>query len=171
MPSSVRENDADVAAWVAAHHIRTALDVGPGEGTYAKMLPAIDTFDAVEAWQPYVDTYGLRQLYNDVTVADVRDHDDFAYDLVIFGDVAEHLTEAEMVAVVNRARAAARWVLVSVPIIHWPQGAEGGNPFEVHLQEHVTPDLLTRLFGPPAFSWTYAMTGTFIWQGTCTAPA
>lgn len=165
MPGSVRENDDLVRAIVRDYGIETVLDVGPGRGTYARVLAGTGvTIDAVEIFEPYLRRYDLPSLYRTVAVADVREWDSFDYDLVIFGDVLEHVSEADMVAVFERARTQARHVLVSVPVIHYPQGESHGNPHEEHVQEHITPELLHRLFGQPDVEAVYEVTGTFVWS-------
>jgi hypothetical protein len=56
----------------------------------------------------------------------------------------------------------AHWGLISVPIIHYPQGAEYGNPYEVHVQDHLHPEDLRRDYGPFTYEVEYEITGTFI---------
>ena len=50
------------------------LDVGAGAGTYAKLLaddrPARLT--ALEVFEPYVEKYALRELYDEVLLGDAR---------------------------------------------------------------------------------------------------
>lgn len=187
MPGSVRENDADVIRWVESFRkpgriqqpILTALDVGAGEGTYHRMLShLIPTMDAIEVHQPNIADFGLEARYRKVLHADARDvlharnlgemRPRLRYDLVIFGDVLEHLTPLDAVRVFTAARSISRYVLVSVPIVHYPQGAVGGNHHEIHLIEDPQRDLLPELADviEPMVSWNYAVTGTFIYPGT-----
>jgi hypothetical protein len=65
----------------------------------------------------------------------------------------------------NRARQTAKYVMMSVPIIHYPQGPEKGNPHEVHVQEHLTPNMIRDDYGPFVADWCYKVTGTFIAEG------
>ena len=59
-----------------------------------------------------------------------------AADVVILGDVAEHMTEADALRLWQRAAdAAARAVYLSIPIVHYPQGEIEGNPHEHHVVE------------------------------------
>ena len=115
------------------------LDVGPGAGAYGRLVRqvlAVDVLDAVEAWEPYVERFALLDIYDAVTIEDVRKVTKFDYDLVIFGDVLEHMSRDDAVAVYELARAQAKAVIVSMPIIHYPQGEEEGNPFEAHVVDH-----------------------------------
>lgn len=163
MPGSARENGADVRAFVAAHPISTALDVGPGRGTYYDLLAdLVPTIDAIEVWYRYIRKYDLRAKYHEVKHADVRCHRNFAYDLVIFGDVLEHMSAEESAAVWARARAQARYGLISVPLGHYPQGEVKGNPFEVHRQDHLTVSGIRTTYGPFVCERLYRVTGLFI---------
>lgn len=166
MPGSARENDADVIAFVEDHDIASVLDIGAGKGTYGSLLkPYVGVIDAVEVWEPYINEFNLRYVYDDILLADVRDlvEDDFLdYDLVVFGDVLEHMSREDSLAVWSKAASMARYGLISVPIIHYPQGPEFGNPYEVHVQEHLHPEDIRKDYGPFIFEREYEITGTFI---------
>lgn len=117
---------------------KTILDIGPGMGNYSRLVQDIRdsiTLDAVEVWQPYVEQFNLTSLYDNVTIADVREHDNFNYDIVIFGDILEHMTKEEALEVWDKASKQARYAIISIPIIHYPQGAHEGNPYEVHVKD------------------------------------
>ena len=72
----------------------TVLDIGPGVGTYAKLLagPEVARLTGVEIFEPYVHTYRLREYYDEIIIGDAREVDLPAADVVILGDVAEHMT-------------------------------------------------------------------------------
>ncbi len=112
------------------------LDIGPGVGTYAKLLagPAVSRMVGIEVHEPYVYTYRLHQLYDAVIIADARRVDLPTTDVVILGDVAEHMTADEARDLWDRSAAAARRaVYLSIPIIEYPQGEIEGNPHEHHV--------------------------------------
>lgn len=117
------------------------MDVGPGEGFYAKTCRSPlhnQHWVGVEVWAPYIRKYALPALYDRMIVSDIRYLDWSAVaplDLVICGDMLEHMTRAEAVKVVDRALATARVVLISMPVEHFPQGELEDNPFEVHVEE------------------------------------
>lgn len=173
MPASIRENDSDVIAFVKAEGVFTVLDVGVGWGTYSTMLRDYVSFiDGIEAWQPYFDQFDLRSRYDMLIQDDVRtlatQHwrgKAVPYDLIIFGDVLEHMERDEALEVWAWAHDIARWGLISLPMGHYPQGPEYGNPFEVHVEGGLTGGELLEHgndFGPFEHFWTYAVTGTFI---------
>src|SRR5690606_17539403 len=59
---------------------QTVVDVGPGEGTYARLAREVTPgcrWIGVEAWGPYVSEYGLFDAYDWVIVADVRHLDPY----------------------------------------------------------------------------------------------
>jgi hypothetical protein len=112
------------------------LDVGPGVGTYAKLLagPEVSRITGIEIYAPYVETYRLRQYYDDIIIGDVREVEMPPADVVILGDVAEHMTEAEAIDLWSRSATAARKaVYLSIPIVHYPQGEIEGNEHEHHV--------------------------------------
>ena len=59
--------------------------------------------------------------------------DDFDYDLVIFGDVLEHMTEEDAVKLWNKVSKQARAAIIAIPIIQYPQGAHGVSPTNIAL--------------------------------------
>jgi 2-polyprenyl-3-methyl-5-hydroxy-6-metoxy-1,4-benzoquinol methylase len=141
MPTSSREN----APWSLDHIIRsnaqTILDVGAGKGTYASELRAIGYdghITASEIWPAYVELFALRDLYDAVYVEDVRQRNTFNYDLVIMGDVLEHMTKDDATNVWGKVRTQAHHALIAIPIVHYPQGEEYGNPFEAHVKDDWT---------------------------------
>lgn len=163
MPGSVRENDADVIEFVKANGIRTILDVGPGRGTYSRILrDYVYHMDALEVWRPYIAKYRLREQYCRVLIGDMRGWERFNYDLVIFGDCMEHVTRDEAIKVWETAAGQAKFGMISTPLVHYPQGALKGNPHEVHVQEDQTPEDIRRDFGPFVLDRVYEITGTFI---------
>jgi hypothetical protein len=142
MPYSSVEGKGFVRDFFTGKWLDHIVDIGPGAGTYRDLLQETDAWwTAVEIWAPYVTQFGLKDKYNEVVIADVAwlDWDLLGHpDLVIFGDVLEHMTYETASRVLARAVASATWVIVALPIIHYPQGTEMGNPFEAHLQ-HYTP--------------------------------
>ncbi|MBC7951065.1 MAG: class I SAM-dependent methyltransferase [Rhodospirillaceae bacterium] len=126
-----------------AGHIRRVVDVGAGSGTYRKLLDgaAADVhWTAVEAWTPYIAEFNLNTLYDEVANQNVCDFSfaEAKADLVIFGDVVEHMTKEEAIEVVTRAVDAAPYVIISIPVVYYPQDEVNGNPFERHVKDDWT---------------------------------
>ncbi|MEI6557411.1 MAG: class I SAM-dependent methyltransferase [Rhodospirillaceae bacterium] len=120
--------------------IRRVVDVGAGGGTYVKLLAPVAPgvyWIAVEAWTPYIADYALDRQYHEVINQDVREIEfaPSAPDLVLFGDILEHMTQEQALAVVGKALASAPYVMISIPIIDYPQHELEGNPFQRHVKE------------------------------------
>jgi hypothetical protein len=89
-------------------------------------------------------------MYNTVINDDVRklDWDMFnPVDLVIMGDVLEHMTKEESIKIVNGVMSVSRYGIISIPIKHWPQDAIGGNPFEIHVKDDWSHEEVMDTFG------------------------
>lgn len=88
----------------------------------------------LEIFEPYVAQFGLRERYDKLLIGDARTAPFPTVDVVILGDVLEHMTREDALAVWDKARRAARMaVFASVPLGDFPQGAEYGNNYERHL--------------------------------------
>jgi len=117
MPFSSQSGKASIK-WVMSKipQPETALDIGVGEGTYAKLFPKLK-WTGVEIWEPYVEKYGLNNLYPDLHISDVRTWDtDQRFDVCFLGDVLEHMERDEAQALVRRAKRWAATVINSNPI-------------------------------------------------------
>jgi len=134
----------DVAEYLKTMFPRgcTVLDVGAGEGTYYDLLgDYFKTMDAVEIFEPNIDNYGLKEKYRNVYNVDIRDFKYNFYDIIIFGDVLEHLEVPDAQKVLKYALERSRQVLVAVPYMY-EQGEEEGNVHEIHLQADLTPEII-----------------------------
>lgn len=151
-------------AELAAAGPLTVLDIGPGVGTYAKLLAGlpIERMLAIEAWAPYVETYRLRDHYDEVVVGDAREVDLPDCDVVVLGDVVEHMTREQGLELWRRAAEAARLaVYLSIPIVHYPQHEIEGNPYEVHVEEDWSHDLVLEHFEGIGASWVGSEVGVY----------
>jgi hypothetical protein len=142
----------------------SVLDVGPGVGTYRRALSdlPLGPWTCVEVWEPYVGIYGLREQYDTVIVADIRDHEWQPVDYVILGDVLEHLPYTDALTVWANARANARKaVVLSLPIYPYPQGPLEGNHHETHLHDWSTAQVLAELAGITSYR-EFSIVGAFL---------
>lgn len=115
------------------------LDVGAGIGTYSNLLRPLGfiNIDCIEVFEQYVVDYKLSEKYNNVYVGDVTNTEiDFGkYDLIIFGDVLEHIELSSAKNILNKV--SKNDVIVAVPF-ESKQGEHFGNKYEIHLQEDLT---------------------------------
>lgn len=171
MPYSAGENTDFVVEFIKSQGLtdrnHAMIDIGPGAGFYGGLMNGISEArrSAIEIFAPYVDMFNLKSLYDEVVVADARDIGDFTADVVFAGDVLEHMSERDMEILVNRILSQAKWLVISVPIVHYPQGHSHGNAHEEHLQEDINKATLVKLFGEPFSYKEYSTTGTFIYAG------
>jgi 2-polyprenyl-3-methyl-5-hydroxy-6-metoxy-1,4-benzoquinol methylase len=144
----------------------TVLDVGAGQGVYLDLirqgLGAGVVVNAVEVWQPYIDQFDLENRYDKLFAMDVRDLTNFAYDLIILGDVLEHMSEDSAVELWNRISQQARHAIISIPIIHYHQDAINGNPYEVHVEEDWNTERVLKTFKGIVEHKEFPVTGVFI---------
>lgn len=127
----------------------TVIDVGPGDGKYGKLVKAYDKnihVTGVEVWAPYAVEYELSKIYDVVHICDARIYPSFEADLVILGDVLEHMTRHDATNLWTRISEEADAALISIPVVHMPQGHVHGNPFEEHVVDHWTHDDVLSFF-------------------------
>jgi hypothetical protein len=144
----------------------TVLDVGAGQGTYLNLirdgLGAGVIVNAVEVWQPYIDEFNLLNRYDKLFPIDVREMNNFGYDLVILGDVLEHMSESDALILWERISKQAKYAMISIPIVHYHQDAINGNPYEVHVEEDWTVERVLEKFSHIIEHKKFEVTGTFI---------
>lgn len=129
------------------------LDIGCGEGTYINNYKS--TFNAewtgIEVWKPYIEKFNLRDKYDSIINEDVRKVNFKKlgnFDIVFAGDVLEHMTKDESVNVVRDILAESKCLLISIPIVHMPQGEYEGNPYEEHVKDDWSHREVVETFGP-----------------------
>ena len=142
------------------------LDVGAGQGVYLDLIRAVlpenAVVHAVEVWEPYINQFNLVNRYDKLFKMDVREMENFEYDLVILGDVLEHMPEKDAVNLWNRISKDAKCAIISIPIIHYHQDAINGNPYEVHVEEDWNTERVLKTFKSIKEYKEFKVTGTFI---------
>lgn len=165
MPHSSHEGKDVSINWIDSVDHNTILDVGPGSGIYSELIHSrgmwFTLLDAVEAWSPYIDEFNLKSKYTNVFNQDIREFNNFNYDIVIFGDVLEHMSKDDAIELWNKCSRQAKYALISIPIIHYPQGHSFNNPYEEHVKDDWTPkEVLETFFGIIKFE-LYDVVGIF----------
>jgi len=126
---------------------KTALDIGCGAGTYAKMFPHLE-WTGVEIWGPYIEQFGLRDLYPTLHNVDAREWTPTQkYDVAFLGDVLEHMTAGEAYDLAIKVASCSTTQIISIPIGYYPQGEYDGNPYERHVKDNWTVDEFHSVFG------------------------
>ncbi len=136
--ASKDDGKAEVCAWIRENFSKaTILDVGACDGKWRKLLPEY-TMDAVEIFPPNAEA--IKPLYRQVFEGDVCDISYGHYDLIIFGDVIEHMTPARARAALEYAKPRCQDLIIGVPWLY-KQDEIYGNPWEKHIQDDLTPPL------------------------------
>lgn len=171
MPFSSDEGKQTIRTWIDELQPSNVLDVGAGAGKYGLMLreivPNVRT-TALEVFVPYVSEYALASIYDSVMIGDARDMwEGFTdsrgekFDLIIFGDVLEHMTKDEAVRVWDVACLNATNVIASLPIVEYVQGACFGNEHEAHLHTWSDEEFQRDMHGVRA-SWCGPQIGVYL---------
>jgi predicted TPR repeat methyltransferase len=180
MPFSSSEGKLLFQDWllsmILVGEVEQVLDVGAGAGTYADLARGVLqaakqhkpdarlSIDAIEAHSPYLEAYRLRQKYDRIFEADARQwvkETDQKYDLVIMGDVLEHLPKEDAVSLYFALMCRTKFLFISVPCTlrnrRWSCGYNQrdeewkDNAFEKHQSQWDYDELLVTL-------------GPFLWQ-------
>lgn len=121
------------------------LDVGFGSGIYCKMLRAFNykNIEGVDVYNKNISEMGLDQIYDQIYIENILDFDFKYYDLIIFGDVLEHI-ELEhaknlLSSYINENKC--NRIIVSIPY-EYEQDEVYGNRYEKHLQSEVNKEFM-----------------------------
>lgn len=150
MPGSVIQGKEQIKNFIERQgSIFKIVDVGPGSGTYPKLLNQGDVYYwiGIEIFEPYVKMFGLKEIYNDIIIGDISTLPKESWpdaDCIIFGDVLEHLTKPKAIEVLDRALAKYKHVIVSIPIGHWPAQEHYGNKHELHISTWTMDEIRNR---------------------------
>ncbi|MBI5093070.1 MAG: hypothetical protein HZB26_11610 [Candidatus Hydrogenedentes bacterium] len=171
MPVSTSVHISHCLQWIIRLNPASVLDVGCGFGLWGflcreyldvmneRVQPASwrVRIDGIELFEPYILAH-QKALYTSIQIADIRDVAPRVdeYDLIITGDVIEHLDKSEGEAVLETLYGKARKaLLVNIPIGGgWDHPERHGNPGELHRSQWQVEDFLPypceyELFGLP----------------------
>ena len=130
-----------IIEWIHEHFQRgsSCLDVGACDGKWAALLCGYLQMDACEVWEP--NAKRLVGKYDHIFIADIKDLPYAHYDLVIFGDVLEHMSVTDAQSVLEHAAHHSADCIVAVPYNYY-QDEIYGNPYERHIQPDLTPEIV-----------------------------
>lgn len=145
--SSYEMGKAEIVSWIKAHYSQgsNCLDVGACDGIWADLLGDYLVMDAVEIWQPNITHNNLKDKYHLVIWGDISKQSYMPYDLIIFGDVLEHMSVKDAQRTLEYADTRCADYIVALPFNYY-QGAIYGNPYERHLQPDLTPDIVAERY-------------------------
>jgi len=149
MPGSDYRFDATAAAVVRVMfrgRKPLVLDVGAGAGKGATVFgpPLSREVHGLEIFRKYIDEFDLRTKYAEVFCGNIMDWSPCQlskYDLLVAGDVLEHLTIDDARKLIRNCQLSGCSMIVQVPFLY-EQGPENGNEYERHIQPDLTRDLM-----------------------------
>jgi SAM-dependent methyltransferase len=184
MAHSVDEGKGFFEDWLA-HFARPLnfsrfLDIGCGAGVYGKIIRLVFAervqIDAIEIFPEYVRRYNLGRIYDEVVIGDIRNREIIEgiaeYDLIIMGDVLEHLEAYDAVRIAKEMSRKAKFLWCALPLKMdrpwsrgWMQNEEEyrENPAGKHLHDWTGPEI----FASFDILWLvpYIHTGIFLIEG------
>lgn len=169
MPYSEREKFEwsinKIADNLQENRLTTIIDVGVGAGLWEEYLkPYRDRIFlwGIEVWTPYLQEFNLLQRYDLMCCMDARQINNWAADIVIFGDILEHMPLEDAVALWDRAGTQSQHRLLAIPTVYYPQGHIHDNPYEAHVTENWThEDVLNTFKGITDYSPQYPYTRAY----------
>jgi len=136
------------------------LDLGAGCGTYSDMMRTVfPNMDAVEIHAPYIDEYQLRNKYNNVWNENAITFDFDYYDVIILGDILEHIEESEGIKLIEKLYNKCNDLIIGIPF-NSEQGVHFDNIYEIHLQAELTNESFLakyKGFRPLALRYDYGI--------------
>jgi hypothetical protein len=141
------------------------LDVGPGNGIYNKLLKnkGYMNFDAVESYKPYIDKFNLTDLYSNVYHTNVTKFNYNFYNLIIFGDVLEHLSIKKAKRVISFAQSHCELIIVSIPYCNYQIGQQLDGSGD-HKQFDLTRDVFLQRYSGLQMLIDNEFIGVFYWR-------
>ncbi len=169
MPHSVEHGKERAIRYIEdnVQSTEAVLDVGPGSGIYGRQLRkrSYKHVDAVEIFPRYIDEFQLHDVYDEIFVEDIRTFTPRRpYQLMIFGDVLEHLAAEDAQATIQRLKASCGIMLFSLPWC-FEQGAIDGNLHETHLQADLTPQIVKLRYPGMQQIYESELIGVYILKG------
>ena len=155
MPISVEEGKKEIKEWFNNQNdIKTIVDIGPGSGTYAKLLGGKYKWKAVEIWGPYIKRFKLKKLYSEIRIGDMQYMELPKADCAIVGSVLEHLPRRAAIKTFNKIDRQYKHVVIVMPINSRSNLVFEGNIFEKHISvwtqeqlDEMIPDNYLRIPG------------------------
>ncbi len=133
-----------VIQFVSPHR---ALDIGTGNGKYGRLIRSLCPdahITGVEIEPSYIERFSLADIYDELRVQhaiELLKRPDETFDMVIFGDVIEHLRKSEGLDLLNFFAYRTKYMLVRYPE-QYIQNTWEGIPSEAHVSFWTFSDFL-----------------------------
>jgi len=150
MPYSANTFDNILQDHVVKLQPQSILDVGAGSGKNGTLIRQTGYKNILECLEPtekYINEFQLTNIYDNIYNANIHDFINtkykFNYDLVIFGDVLEHLFRSQVIDILDYFLYKAKWIILLWPN-NMPQDDYGNNPYEIHKSNFTLNDLTSK---------------------------
>jgi len=148
MPHSGREFEGTFLGIVKALAPARVLDIGVGAGKIGRLVKQVvptATMHGIEAEPSYAGQFEIEwKLYEKVDVGEAVKVScrlaESRFDLVVFGDVLEHMWKHEALSLLQFWACRSSYVVAIWPV-GYPQDAAGGVQSEIHRSEITLSDL------------------------------
>lgn len=147
MPHSATTFDSILQDHVRNIKPTSILDVGAGAGKNGKLIRNLGytgNLECIEPTSSYITDFNLESVYDTVHHTDLKTFIDtqykFQYDLVIFGDMLEHLFRSTVIDYLDYFLYKSKWIIIIWPT-NMPQDDWGNNKYEIHKSNFKINDL------------------------------
>ena len=126
----------------------------------------------MEIFPEYINRHALELIYDEIFIADIIDFSINAYDMIIAGDILEHLSKADAIKVVDALRTKCRFLWAALPVKidrPWSEGyTQGKDEYEEnrankHLHDWTGQEIIGEFY--PLWLVPFITTGTFLVEG------
>lgn len=150
MPYSSFIFDDAIAEVIKLIHPRIFLDLGAGAGKYGSLAKEIDSsieIIAVEVEKDYLEKFNLRSIYKQIWNISITclirpEYFNSSFDIVMAGDILEHLKKSEGLDLLNFLIYRCRWIIVEFPH-RYLQNTVDGYTSEAHISVWAESDFLS----------------------------
>ena len=147
MPYSAKSFDHILKEHIIKLNPTSILDVGAGSGKNGKLIRETGYKNKLECLEPtpeYVTEFKLDSIYDTIHPVSLEQFVDtqykFQYDVVVFGDVLEHLFRSKVIDYLDYFLYKSKWIIIIWPN-NMPQDDYGNNPYEIHKSNFKLNDL------------------------------
>lgn len=128
----------------------TLLDLGAGAGKYGELVRKINPFiklTAVEIEKDYIKQFNLYSIYDEVWNISATDlinpkYYDSTFDVIMIGDIIEHLKKSDGIDLLNFLIYRCRWIILEFPY-RYLQNSVDGYHSEAHISVWAKDDFVS----------------------------
>ena len=128
----------------------TFLDLGAGAGKYGELARKINPsikLTAVEIEKDYIKQFNLFSIYDEVWNVSATDlinpkYYDSTFDVIMIGDIIEHLKKSDGIDLLNFLIYRCRWIILEFPY-HYLQNSVVGYHSEAHISVWTKNDFIS----------------------------